>query len=639
MQFSYDWLQSFFNKKIPAPEKVAEILTMHSFETKANKDILDIDILPNRAHDCLCHLGIAKEISALLKIPLKKNPAPKLKIIKKRAEEFLKLEVKEPALCRRYLAAVMTNVKVGPSPSWLRERLMAIGQKSINNIVDAGNFVMLEMGQPLHAFDLDKISPVKIVVCKAKNGEEITTLDNRHYKLNEEMLVIADSASPLAIAGIKGGKKAEIDNKTKNIVIESANFEPTNIRLTSQKLGLRTGASAGFENEISPNLALPAMERALSLIQKTAGGEIVAGKIDFYPKKFKPSRVSFKTADVSKRLGVDIPEKEVVSILKRLGLRIKKLKGAFNIVASLERLDLTTKEDIIEEIARIYGYEKIPDKVPEEVLIPARRNDNYFYENTIRDILVAAGFSEVYNYSFAKIGSVEIENPIAIDKKYLRTNLLDGLKENAGRNLKHFDEVRLFEIGKIFRKSGEKIMEKNTLAGLINHKNSKGLAEEFLEIKGVLEALFQKLGIDDYWFSEHPFGTAGIKIGGEVIGLIQRNAFEIDLEKLILVATEELEYRPISKYPAVIRDIAVLVPQKTKTEDVLDVIENASGELLVDTDLFDIYEGKELGDRKNFAFHLIFQSNKKTLGDREIKGLMDKIINALEQKQEWQVRK
>lgn len=622
---------------------------MHSFEAKAIKNILDIDVLPNRAHDCFCHLGIAKEISAVLKIPLKMEVPPKLKILKRKAEEFLKLEVREPSLCRRYLAAVMLNVKVGPSPSWMRERLLAAGQKPINNIVDAANYVMLEMGQPLHAFDMDKLNPVKIIVRKAKDGEKITTLNNKDFKLDETMLVIADNHEPLAIAGIKGGKKAEIEKsasrRTKNIIIESANFEPTNIRLTSRKLGLKTGASAGFENEISPNLAPLAMQRVIALIQKTAGGEIVAGKIDYYPKKLPASRLFFKTSDVLRRLGVNIPEKEIVSILRRLGFEVQKAKGTFNVVAPLERLDLTIKEDVIEEIARIYGYEKILSQAPEGSLIPAKRNENYFYENVVRDILVGAGFSEVYNYSFTKIGKVEIENPIAVDKKYLRMNLWYGLRINAAQNSKYFDEIKIFEIGKIFLKAGEKVIEKNALAALIFYKNPKKPTEALDEIKGILKMLFSKLGISDFWFTEFSGSgdfpkIAGIKIGNDVIGRLYSNAFEIDLEKLISIATEEIEYRPISKYPAVMRDIAILVPSKTRTEDVLDVIENAAGPLLADTDLFDIYEGEKLGqDRKNFAFHLIFQSDKKTLSDKKIKGLMDKIINALEQKQGWEVRK
>jgi phenylalanyl-tRNA synthetase beta chain len=669
MRFSYNWLQSFFNKKLPKPEKLAEVLTMHSFEMRILKEIrfpsgnldfiLDIDILPNRTHDCFSHLGIAKEISCLFNLPFEKEQKADFEILKTKAEDYLKLEVKEPDLCRRYIAGIITGIKVGPSPTWLEERLTAVGQKSINNIVDAANYVMFEMGQPLHAFDMDKVNPVEIVVRKAQKGEKITTLDNKNYELDENTLVIADSKAPLAIAGIKGGKKAEIDKKTQNIIIESANFESVNIRSTSRKLGLATGASVGFENEISPALAPLAMDRIMNLIQEIAGGKRVADRIDFYPKKTARSRVPFKTSDVSELLGVKINEKEIISILNRLGIETKKTthlparqEGTIIADCPAERLDLNRKEDIIEEIARIFGYEKIPGNVPEGLLIPVERNDNYLYGNIIRDILAGAGFSEVYNYPFSPIGEIEIENPIAEDKRYLKTNLIDGLMVNVSRNFKYFDDVKIFEIGKIFKKSGKippqagktGIEEKNMLAGIISYKNPRKEKEEFVEIKGVVEMILSKLGIDDFWFDD-VFNGAGktkmadIKIGEEAIGMLGLNYFEIDLSKLIHFINEEIEYRPISKYPAVIRDIAVLVPQKTKVIEVLDVIENTAGGLLTDTDLFDIYEGEELGDKKNFAFHLIFQSNEKTLSDKEVNVLVDKIIKALEDKPGWQIRK
>jgi len=676
MKFSYNWLQSFFDKKLPKPEKLAEVLTLHSFETKVFKDsglpgkppdiVFDIDVLPNRAHDCFSHLGVAREISVACGFPLKSQPQQKLEIEKREAEEFLKLDVEELDLCRRYIAGIMLNIKVGPSLIWMQERLLAVGQRPINNIVDSANYVMLEMGQPLHAFDMDKLNPVKIVVRRAKEGEKIVTLDNKEYKLDKSMLVIADSDNPIAIAGIKGGKKKEIDAKTKNIIIESANFEPVNIRKTSQKLGLRTGASVGFENEISPVLAHDAMERVMALIQVSAGGKIVSGKIDFYPKKFKSSRISFGFKDIANLLGINIPEKKVFSILNQLRLEPKKEKKEITVMCPSERMDLAYKEDVIEEIARIYGFDKIPAEIPEGVLIPVRHNDNYFYGNIIRDILVGAGFSEVYNYSFAPGGEIEIENPIAGDKKYLRTNLLDGLKDNARHNFKYFNEVKIFEIGKIFKKSKEGsprfaslaesrrgeagVLEKNTLAGVIAYKDNKKNADEFYEIKGVIDVLLSRLGISDFWFddspeteavkADRPIKLAEIKIGETGIGFVDKNAFEIDLEELIRLATEEIEYRPVSKYPAVIRDIAVLVPPKTKVIDVLDVIENTAGKLLIDTDLFDIYEGDELGtNQKNLAFHLVFQSSGKTLSDKEVNALMDKIIKAIEGNSDWEVRK
>lgn len=422
--------------------------------------------------------------------------------------------------------------------------------------------------------------------------------------------------------------------------MESANFEPVNIRKTSQKLGLKTGASVGFENEISPELVQTAMERVISLIQEISRGKVARQWIDFYPQKIKENQISFRVGDVSKSLGVAIPEKEIFSILKRLGFETKKIKEAIFVEVPAERLDLVQKEDVIEEIARIYGYQKIPSLIPEGLLIPASRNDNYFYENVIRDLLVSAGFSEVYNYSFNEEKGAEIENPISSEKKYLRTNLLAGLTKTARENFRYFNEVRIFEIGKIFRLSGKKILEKNMLASLVAYKDERSHVKEFSEIKGVLEMMFSKLGISDFWFEEHPSRTAGVKIAGEEIGIIENGGFEIDLKKLVGLISEEIEYRPVSKYPAVIRDIALLVPPKAKMVEVLDVIENAGGSLLIDTDLFDVYEGEEVKEgRKNFAFHLIFQSPEKTLSDKEVNALVDKIIKALEANPEWEVRK
>ncbi len=674
MLFSYNWLQSFFDKKLPAPEKLVDVLTARAFEAKVVKEIsissevsdkiLDIDVLPNRTHDCYSHLGIAKEISALLDVPFKTAAKAKLNISKgEKAGEFLSLDVGEPNLCRRYIAGVMTGIKVGPSPKWMQDRLTAIGQKTINNIVDCANYVMLEIGQPLHAFDMDKINPAKIVVRKAKKGEKITTLDNRNLELDENVLVIADSSDPLAIAGIKGGKKAEISEKTKNIIIESANFDPVSVRSTSQKIGLRTGASVGFENEISPYLAETAMERVMSLIQETGGGKIIGGNIDFYPKKFIPAKIIFKPADVSKLLGVSVSEKEIISTLQKLNFEIKKAtrlparqEGAIIAVGPAERLDLNIKEDVIEEIARIRGYEKISAKVPEGFLIPALRNNRYYYENIIRDLMVSVGFSEVYNYSFSPVGEVEIENPIAGDKKFMRINILDALKDGVKKNFRYFDEVRIFEIGKVFRnarlaeKSGVGVIETNKLAGVAVHKKEKSKKESFYEIKGVLESLFSGIGISDYWFddtpkaaeakADYPMGIAEIKIGNEGIGFVDYDSFEIDLERLIAIANEEIEFRPVSKYPAIIRDISVLVPTQTRVTEVNDIIENAGGELLIDADLFDIFEGDELGENmKNFAFHLVFQSQEKTLNDKEVNAIMEKVIKDLDGVKEWEVRK
>ena len=812
MKVSYKWLESFFEKKLPLPEKLAELLTMHSFEVeqvsavsyqlsaisrqlsaisgqssagrrklKADDFILDIDVLPNRAHDCLSHLGIAREIGAIL--DLKINPPKarsafrreKIKSKERKAKNSLEIEVSEPNLCRRYTAVAVENVKVKDSPKWLKERLLAIGQKPINNIVDATNYVMFELGQPLHAFDADKVEG-KIIVRKAKTGERITTLDGQEVELGNDILVIADEKGSLAIAGIKGGKKAEITKETKNIILEAANFEPTNIRKGSRKIGIRTESSLRFEAEISPEFTAIAMERLLEIILKIAGGKGTrqGTLIDYYPRKRNGYFLGIRPREVSKLLGIEVGEKEIAAILKRLGFAVKKIdpiknvlktakslagkpykygasvsydapqcfdcssfvsyvfsragvqiprtsidqyvfgapveeknlkpgdvifsssekgkvhfkttdfmKGAkvnegvdhcgiylgkgkvihasrhnsdgitvedykksrqfknirgfrrfveegdalFLVEVPFWRLDVRIREDLIEEIGRIYGYEKISPLLPKESIIPPARNDNFFYAEIIRDILTGFGFSEVYNYSFDKKGDIKILNPVSSDKAYLRKNLLRNLARAAEENLKHFRRVKIFELGKIFPLAGETA----SLAAI-------DTGADFYEMKGVLEELFERLGITDFYFEEHPQKAADVRIGNTSVGELDHNSFELNFEMLVKLAEEEAEYRPVSRYPAVKRDISLFVPMDTKVIEVMDVIENTAGPLLVDTDLFDIYEIPEEG-RKSFAFHLVFQSPEKTLSDKEVNDLMDKIMDALDAETLWEVRR
>ena len=326
MKISYEWLKLYL-KGLPKPEKVAEILEMHAFEVegieKKNKDcVFDISVLPNRAHDCLSHIGVAREIGAIMKLKIR-NPKHEIRNKFKIISSKLKIQVDEPNLCKRYIGRIIEGVKVGPSPKWLKEKLEAIGQKSINNIVDATNFVMFEVGQPLHAFDADKVEG-GIIVRKAKKSEKITTLDNQEIAPDESVLIIADHKGLLAIAGIKGGKKAEITKDTKNIILEAANFEQTNIRLTSRKIGLRTDSSLRFENGITPELAERAMDRVTELILKIASGK-AGSKIDFYPRKANGFKIGLHPKDVLKILGVEINEKEIINILNRSGLESKKL--------------------------------------------------------------------------------------------------------------------------------------------------------------------------------------------------------------------------------------------------------------------------------------------------------------------------
>jgi len=680
MLFSYNWLQSFFKKKLLRPEKLAELLTTYSFEVKEVKKVgkdftLDIDVLPNRGPDCFSHLGVARECGVLTNSKLKTQNSKLVETKYLKAKDFISVEVKNKVACPRYTARVITDIKVGPSPKWIKERLEVCGLRPICNIVDIANYVMLETGQPLHAFDLEKISGRKIIVRKAKIGEKITTLDNEKYDLDKDILIIADLKGPLAIAGIKGGKKAEIDKNTKIVVLESANFDPRTIRRGSKKIDLKTDASWRFEHGIDPNLTEIGINRATNLIEKIAKGKVTQGLIDKYQKKVLPRRIKLDLNYLERLLGARIPVQKIKQILERLEFRIIEVRPLYIMVEiPTFRLDISLPEDLIEEIARIYGYQKIPSNFPISSLIPPKRNLDIFWEDMTKNILKEVGFSEVYNYSFigekeTKIfgyqgpNLIEIENPMNIEQKYLRPSLIPNLLKNVEINQKFFKEIKIFELGKIFKDSKEKRM----LTGVMTFPaEGEGLA--FFEAKGVVDLLLQKLGISSTWYDEyqptpeeskllvwHPRKCAEIKVDGEEIGFLGEISqrilenlkitekvliFDIDFEKLSRLCSEEHEYQPISRYPAAVRDIAILVPRDVRVEEVLNKIEEAGGDLIRDIDLFDIYEGEELPkEKKNLAFHIIYQAQDRTLASEEIDKIQHKIIEVLEKESDWQVRK
>lgn len=678
MKASFNWLQSFFDKKLPKPEKLAELLTLRSFEVenleKKNGDcLLNIDVLPNRKHDCLSHIGIAREIAAITKSKLK-NPDNKRIFKSESPESRIKLEIKiqEPKLCRRYIGTTIQGVKVGSSPEWLKKRLEIFGQKSINNVVDAANYAMLELGQPLHVFDADKIEGA--ITVRRAEGEEIETLDNEKIKLDKDTLVIADNKNLLAIAGIKGGKRAEITKNTKNIILEAANFEPVNIRKTSRRIGLATDSSLRFSAGLDPELAKEAAEQAIDLIIKIAGGR--QGWIkDIYLNKRKIYAIPLDFKKINSVLGGDIGRTEVKDILTRLGCSVEEKKeNIFSVIPPSFRLDLEREEDLIEETGRIHGYDKIPARPAKVELSDFSKNETTILRSRFKDRLSALGFNEAYNYSF--VGEKEIcffgdnrnifklKNPIKPEFAFLRPSLLFGLAANLERNLKYEKTLKFFEIGKIFYQKEE---EKLSLAtASLDWKENQ---EAFFELKGGLSSFLESFGLTDYWFDDafsagdqflrggffHPYQTSEIKIGEKKIGLIgvlhpeaakefkikAKAAFvELDFDSLQDLIAEENEYLPISKYPAVTRDLAILVPLETRMAEVEDVLENSGGEFLIDTDIFDVYQGEEIGEeKKNFAFHLVFQSREKTLSDKEVDGLMEKIIKALEENPAWETRK
>ena len=736
MKVSYNWLQSFFlplprlrqagspslrlcraGKKLPSPEKLADLLSLHSFETevigRAERDyVLDVDILPNRAHNCLGHLGIAREIAAITNYKLQITNYKQITKHKSQITNLIEVKVEDKKLCPRYMARMAINVKVGLSPKWIQERLKVCGLKPINNVVDIVNYVMLEIGQPMHAFDFDKIAgeehsevePPKsnfggstsecsehqvktLIVRRAKKGEKIISLDNETYNLDKNILVIADAKKPLCIAGIKGGKDAEINKNTKRIVLEAANFDSRIIRKAFNQLKLRTDASWRFENELDPNLTTEAMDMAAALIQDIANGQILEGVVDIYPNKIKPRKIKLDAEKVRSLLGVNISDKEIVAILKKLGFDAETRfpSGLGNQVSKFQvavptcRLDVSIQEDLIEEIGRLYGFEKISSHLPSAALIPPKLNIHLIYQNKIKDILVNLGFSETLNYSLIgdmEIGycrqaekPIELSNPISQEQKYLRPCLMLNLLKNIESNKRYFKEVRLFEVGKIFQRATSKgrqiIEEKKRLGAVLSLGGKSKNANEFYLLKGVVEMLLNKLGITDYWYDDQVAENdlalyragrrAEVKVGNDCLGWLgeineealkkagvklRATGFEFNFEKIAELANEERIYLPPSKYPAVVRDVALLVEPGTKIVEVMNLINAAGGSLISDVDLFDMYEGEEIPDgKKSLAFRVIYQADDHTLTDKEVNALQEKVIQALEDEGGWEVRK
>lgn len=620
MIFSYNYLQSFFKEKLPTPTKIAEILTMHAFENeyiekRGNDYILSIDVLPDRAGDCLSHIGLARELSVLLNM---KAVYPKAKI-KETLKEKLPIVIENDDDCLRYTASIIKDVKVTESPKSMKERLEVCGINSINNIVDITNYTMLETGQPMHAFDYDKIVG-GITIRRAKKGEKISLLGEKEYLLDESILVIADDEAPLAIAGIKGGKKAEITKETKNIVLESANFSPKLISQTARRLNIRTDASIRFEQNIDPNLTSSAIERAVDLI-----GLPSSPKIDVYRNKLKPWSIKINVDDINNTLGINIPEKEIIKILTKLGFTVK---DGLMIEVPTYRQDIVIPENITEEIGRVYGYDKIPLTLP-SFSNPAQTNYDIFWQNKTRDTMKELQYSEIYSYSF--IGDQEkddfnltvrkIINPVSSYYKYLRPTIIPQLINIAKENLKYFDKVKIFELGKVFDKK-----EALVLSGAISGNN-------YLGVKSDILALFNSLGISKVSFTKEE-----IKIAKDVIGKIGIKSgitfFEFDFDKIQKNAIDNREYKHVSYHPIATRDISGLIDENVETEDIISKIENI--DLVKSVEVFDIFKGKNVpSGKKSISLRIDLQSEEKTLDGETI----DKIIIKIKKTINWEERK
>ncbi len=668
MKLSYNWLCKYVALDgYQSPSEVAQLLTGHSFEVESveavdqGRDyVFDVSVLPNRAHDCLSHRGIAQEIAALLGTRVS---LPQHDTTATITNSLLSASVDDATLCPRYSAAVIQGVSVGPSPQWLVELLTAIGQKSINNIVDATNYVMFALGQPLHAFDCAQLiaregvgsTTYSLRIRESVKGESVEALDGKTYTLPVGTLVITDAHCKdnkiLGIAGIKGGTAAEITTDTRAVVIESANFDPIAIRTSAKALGLRTDASVRFENGITPHLTYDALQEVCQLICEIAGGEIV-GTIDVHEALPARTEITLPFADVEGILGLAISPEKIISLLKALRCDVEECDGGVVVRVPHDRLDLVIPQDLVEEVGRLHGYTQIPPRKPEEAaateVTEADSAAAAFSARVerVRDVLAAAGFSEVYTYTFRDTGARELANPIASDKAYVRANLIDGVIESMALNtynaplLQIYDAVRVFEIGTVFDERSEHV---SLCCAIAPVKKVKKADEVF---QGELATLCARIA-----------STIGAsEIPSSAYAIIERNgvyALEIQFEHVCASLPHDVSYTHtlapqasrktytrISQYPFMLRDIAIFVPADTDEALVRSVIQSTAGDLLVSLALFDVFtKQSEDGTHKtSYAYKLVFQSSERTLSDVEVGEIMQRVTDALHAHPQWLVR-
>jgi phenylalanyl-tRNA synthetase beta chain len=661
-----------FDKKVKNGTPVSEALNLKDH-------VLDIDVLPNRAHDCLSYVGMAREIVALEKKNNFDYDFDGLKLTKKTLstgrQESKKISVKieDKDLCPRYMAVAMENVVVAESPIWMQSRLQASGIRPINNIVDATNYIMLELGQPLHAFDAREIGGGKIVVRRAKKGEKITMLDDSEKILSEENLVIADEKKAMAVAGVMGGKHSGINKDTTTIVLESANFNATSIRRTRTKLGLKTDASDRFEKEIDPNLAEKAMVRLVEIIEHIAGGRM-EGATDIYPKKVLPWKIRLDFAYVNSLLGEKIPIKNAIRILTALGLKVSGKGEKVAVEVPTFRVDLKTQEDLIEEIGMTFGYENIKMMPLEGELKAATVNKERFFEREAKDILAGLGVDEVYDYSFygekdieqCRLGEMkhlELENPMNPEQRFMRVSLVPGILKNVKDNLRNYKHFSIYESGRTYQPKGGILPEESKMISIAIVLDQDRGAETFFAAKGIAGEFCEKLGLGEITFSLkglekgniafwHPTRSAEIMSeGGEKIGRIGEvspvvlaglkinkrvAAVEFLLRDLLEKSVKVREFVPIRKYPTVTRDISLIAGKEVLMEQIMAAIKKEDKDLIVDVELFDIFQKEE---KNSFAFHVELGSREKTLESAEIDALMEKIIQSLEKNLAVEIRK
>ena len=657
--------------------------------------VLDLDLTPNLAR-CNAMIGVAREVAALTEGPLHLGD-PQVEASGPSIEGQIDIEIADPDLCPRYVAALIKNVRIGPSPLWMQQRLQMAGMRPISNVVDITNYVMLELGQPLHAFDYRLLRPrtpggtPTIIVRRATPGEKMRTLDDVERTFGEDMLLITDGGGPVGVAGVMGGQESEVTDDTVDVLLEAANFDYINVRSTSEALRIPSEAAQRFGRGVDPELAPVALRRAAELMRLLADGEVAAGFVDLYPRPPAPMTIDFQVSEVRRLLGIEMTADEVAAMLTPLGFGCKVMAaaegpGVVRVAVPSFRLDVSIPADLVEEVARIYGYDRLPMTLMSDELPVQERNVDLELEEHVRDVLVGSGLTEIISYSMTNMDSVaalqlngpapdpddyvRIANPLTREHEYMRQTLMNTTLEMVARNWRFTERVAVFEIAAVYLPVADEILphqpRRLSLALTGPREPRSWLTDDapemdFYDLKGVVETLCHHLNVTDVSYAPierapfHPGRAAALLAGDQEIGVFGevhptvRGRFdlpdqrvclaEIDLEQLLALAVPERQFQPISRMPALKMDLALVVDNEVAADALEAAIRRAGGDLLVDVVLFDLYRGAQVGaGKKSLAYSLTFQALDRTLTSEQAAKQRDRIVAALEREYGAQIR-
>lgn len=637
----------------------------------SNDHVLALELTANRS-DCLGMINVAREVAAILGISFN-EPEPVLKEEGPSIEDLISIKIKDPDLCPRYAARVAVDIKIGPSPEWMQRRLKAAGIRPINNIVDITNYVMLEYNQPLHAFDLDRIAERQVIIRRAQDNEKITTLDEVERRFNQNDLLIADPRGGLCVAGVMGGQSSEVTDQTVNLLLEAACFDPGSIRRTAKNLGMRTEASYRFERGIDPNNIVNALNRAAQLIEMFGCGKIAQGYRDEYPNRIDPVTIKTTSNRINSWLGADLTLEQISGYLTRVCFEVKQNGDQIEVTVPTYRRDVTLMADLAEEVARLHGYDKIAVTIPKSDKLGERTPFQKF-QLGCRRVLQGAGISEIMTYSFYsknvpdQLGlapkdplrkMVELMMPLSEEQAVMRTNLAHGLLSTIAFNTnRRQTDLAFFEIGRIYLPTEKGLPDEPLylgigLTGRKNETNWNLTKEEydFYDLKGILEMIWERFGLPQPEYTRsnrpylHPGQGADILVEGKIIGYLgqvhpealkgyelSQKAFLMELNLTVIseLIHTDIIFEPLPKFPAVQRDLALVLPNKVEARQIVAMIKEVTGDLAERVELFDVYQGEQLGpDQRSLAFSITYRSKEKTLNDSEVNEIQAKLLQKL----------